>query len=101
MSMEDGTGFPPTNPPPPPAAAMKDLAATRRLEPAGRRAARPQGSHRPPTILIAGVVHFVDRLQGLAEIERARLRGLLSHAVRDGPAVIVVGTASPPTARSR
>jgi len=50
---------------------------------------------RPPTILIAGVVHCVDRLQGLAGIERARLRGLLSHAVRDGPAAIVVGTVSP------
>jgi len=38
----------------------------------------------------------VDRLQELAGIERARLRGLLSHAVRDDPAAIVVGTVSSP-----
>jgi len=68
----------------------------RRLQPEGRRAARPQASGtRAPTILIAGVVHFVDRLHGVAGIERARLRSVLSHAVRDAPDAIVVGTASP------
>ena len=84
----------------PSTAAMTDGLDRRvagRSQPEGRRATRPSASgDRAATILIAGVVHFVDRLQGLAAIERARLRGVLSHAVRDSPDAIVVGTASPP-----
>jgi two-component system cell cycle sensor histidine kinase/response regulator CckA len=70
--------------------------AARPPTPEGRHAALSRNSGTSaPTILIAGVVHCVDRLQGLAGIERARLRGLLAHAVRDAPAAIVVGTVSP------
>ena len=74
--------------------------AARQLGRRGLRADHPHDTETRTgtrTILIAGVVHFVDRLQGLAGIERARLRGVLSHAVRDGPDAIVVGTASPAT----
>ena len=68
----------------------------RRPEPEGRRATHPHASDtRAATILIAGVVHFVDRLQRVAGIERARLHSVVSHAVRDAPDAIVVGTASP------
>jgi signal transduction histidine kinase len=70
--------------------------ATRRPQSEGRRAARPQESRgRAPTILIAGVVHFVDRLQDVAGIERARLRSVVAHAAREAPDAIVVGTAAP------
>jgi len=70
--------------------------AARQPRPRGLRAAQPRVTGtRTPTILIAGVVHFVDRLQGLAGIERARLRSVVSHAARDAPDAIVVGTASP------
>jgi signal transduction histidine kinase len=72
--------------------------ATRRPQPEGRRAAHTHSpGARAPTILIAGVVHYVDRLHGIAGIERARLRGLVSQAARDAPEVVVVGTASPAT----
>jgi len=37
----------------------------------------------------------VDRLQGLAAIERARLRSVVTHAARDAPDAIVVGVVSP------
>jgi two-component system, cell cycle sensor histidine kinase and response regulator CckA len=70
--------------------------AARRPGPPGLRAAHPDAPEaRTPTILIAGVVHFVDQLQHVAEIERARLRGVLLSAVRDAPDAIVVGTVSP------
>ena len=55
-AMEDGTGLPPSNPPPPPPPRVNE--------------------RRPPTILIAGVVHPSTGFKGSPQIERARLRGL-------------------------
>ncbi len=68
---------------------------TRRPVAPVRRAAGARNAARAPTILIAGVVHYVDRLHEAAEIERTRLRGVVSHTARSGPDVVVVGTASP------
>jgi len=75
---------------------MRPSLTTRRPEPAGRRAVAVQDAReRAHTLLIAGVVHSVDRLQELAQIERARLRGVVSHAARGVVDVIVIGAASP------
>ena len=52
-------------------------------------------SERARTILVAGVVHSIDRLQELAQIERARLRGVVSHAARGTVDAIVMGAATP------
>ena len=75
---------------------MRPSLTTRRPEPAGRRAVAVQDAReRSHTLLIAGVVHSVDRLHELAQIERARLRGVVSHAARGTIDVIVIGAASP------
>jgi signal transduction histidine kinase/CheY-like chemotaxis protein len=69
---------------------------TRRPEPSGRRAvAALDANARARTILIAGVVHSVDRLNELAQIERTRLRSVVSHAARGTVDVVVMGAASP------
>jgi signal transduction histidine kinase len=75
---------------------MRPSLTTRRPETAGRRvAAVHETSARTRTILLAGVVHSVDRLHELAQIDRTRLRGVVSHAARGTVDVIVMGAASP------
>ena len=75
---------------------MRPSVTTRRPDTAGRRvAAVHETGARARTILLAGVVHSVDRLHELAQIDRTRLRGVVSHAARGTVDVIVMGAASP------
>lgn len=69
--------------------------ATRRPPSEGRRLARsPPLGAQAPAILIAGVVHHVDRLHEIGEIERARWSVVVPDAVRRGVDLVVLGTPS-------
>ena len=77
---------------------MSEPLTTRRPDVMGRRAVRgSEARARPCTILVAGVVPSVDRLQELAQIERVRLRGVVSLAERAGADVVVIGATAPPS----
>jgi len=67
---------------------------------AERGTRRPREGRRVPaaTVLLAGLVAQVERLQPIGRIERARLRDLVAHAAREAPQAIVVGGVTPGSA---
>jgi two-component system cell cycle sensor histidine kinase/response regulator CckA len=72
--------------------------ATRRPPSEGRRLARSRSLGEPaPAILIAGIVHHIDWLHEIGEIERARWSVVVPDAVRRGVDLVVLGTPSATT----